>query len=130
MGCWGFAGARMGRFVTFRYHWTRLKTSGSECALGWTGLTVLLPLLAATPELSAADSAPLSIETRIPLGDVRGRIDHLAVDLRRQRLYVAELGNNTVGVIDLKQAKILRTLGGLQEPQGIGYESSTDTVRS
>jgi len=29
-------------------------------------------------------------ETRIALGDVRGRLDHLAVDLARQRLFVAE----------------------------------------
>jgi hypothetical protein len=70
----------------------------------------------------------LELEAKIHSGDVRGRIDHLAVDLKRQRLYVAELGNDTVGVVDLGNRKALRTLADLREPQGIGYVPSTDTL--
>ena len=44
---------------------------------------------------------PLALERTIPLHDVRGRIDHMAVDLGRKRLLVAELGNDTVDAIDL-----------------------------
>jgi YVTN family beta-propeller protein len=84
-----------------------------------------LMAIACTGVVSAA---ALELETRIPLGDIRGRIDHLAIDVQRQRLYVAELGNDTVGVIDLKDRKTIRTLTGLKEPQGIGYVPSTDTV--
>jgi hypothetical protein len=43
----------------------------------------------------------LILERTIPLTNVSGRIDHMAVDLRRGRLFVAELGNNTVDVVDL-----------------------------
>jgi DNA-binding beta-propeller fold protein YncE len=68
------------------------------------------------------------IESRIALGEIHGRIDHLAIDLERQRLYVAELGNDTVGVVDLRAARVVETLRGLKEPQGIGYEPSTDTL--
>lgn len=75
----------------------------------------------------AADDG-LELETKIPLGEVRGRIDHFAVDTGRQRLFVAELGNDTVGVIDLKSQKVLRTITGLGEPQGVGYVASTDTL--
>jgi len=75
-----------------------------------------------------AQTPALELETKIPLGAVRGRIDHLAIDAARQRLYVAELGNDTVGVIDLKERKVVRTLEGFREPQGIGYVASTDTV--
>jgi hypothetical protein len=71
---------------------------------------------------------PLVLEAKISLGPVSGRIDHLAVDLKRQRLFVAELGNNSLGVIDLTTGKVLRTLMGLSEPQGVGYEPATDTV--
>lgn len=71
---------------------------------------------------------PLRLDAKIPLGSVRGRLDHLAVDLGRRRLFVAELGNDTVGVIDLEQARVVHTLSGLREPQGIGYLSSADTV--
>src|SRR5256885_10463488 len=51
----------------------------------------------------AAQGDPLVLESKIPLGDVKGRIDHLAVDAARQRLYVAELGNDSVGVLDVKE---------------------------
>jgi DNA-binding beta-propeller fold protein YncE len=73
-------------------------------------------------------SEPLVLQTKIALGDVRGRIDHLAVDLNRQRLFVAELGNDTVGVVDLKERRVALRLTGLKEPQGIGYVASTDTL--
>ena len=72
--------------------------------------------------------APLELEVKIPLGQVRGRIDHLAVDAARQRLFVAELGNDTVGVVDFAHHALLRTLTGLHEPQGVGYEPATDTL--
>jgi DNA-binding beta-propeller fold protein YncE len=77
---------------------------------------------------AAACGAPLELEAKISLGQVRGRIDHLAVDVTRQRLYVAELGNDTVGVVDLEHHTVLRTLTGLREPQGVGYEPTTDTL--
>jgi chromate transporter len=77
---------------------------------------------------AAAEPAVLELESKIPLGVVRGRIDHLAIDVSRQRLYVAELGNDGVGVIDLKERRTVRTLTGLREPQGIGYVPSTDTL--
>ncbi|WP_046869410.1 YncE family protein [Microvirga massiliensis] len=76
----------------------------------------------------AADPAPLQLETRIPLGHVVGRIDHMAVDLSRHRLFVAELGNNSVGIVDLQAAKVLHRITGLKEPQGVGYVSSNDTL--
>src|SRR5438874_5132646 len=78
--------------------------------------------------LHSAQAEPLVLESKIPLGEVKGRIDHLAVDAARQRLYIAELGNDSVGVVDLKARKLLRTLYGFREPQGIAYEPSTDTV--
>src|SRR2546430_1407439 len=76
----------------------------------------------------SGQAEPLVLESKISLGEVKGRIDHLAVDAARQRLYVVELGNDSVGVVDLKERKLLRTLHGFREPQGIAYEPSTDTV--
>jgi YVTN family beta-propeller protein len=75
-----------------------------------------------------AETAPLQFEAKIPLGNLQGRIDHMAVDLKRQRLFVAELGNDSVGVVDLANRKLLQTIAGLKEPQGVGYEPSTDTL--
>lgn len=72
-------------------------------------------------------SPPLVLETKIPLGEITGRIDHLGIDLKRQRLFVAELGNNSLGVVDLASGKP-RTIAGLSEPQGVAYVPSADSV--
>jgi YVTN family beta-propeller protein len=76
----------------------------------------------------SAETGPLQLEAKILLGDVRGRIDHMAVDLKRQRLFVAELGNDSVGIVDLQNRKVIGRIPGLKEPQGVGYEPSTDML--
>jgi DNA-binding beta-propeller fold protein YncE len=90
----------------------------------------LLALLLAAPAGAAAQTvnAPLVLEGKIPLGMVDGRIDHLAVDPKRQRLLVAELGNDTIGVVDLAKRKVISTDFGFKEPQGIAYEATSDAV--
>jgi DNA-binding beta-propeller fold protein YncE len=87
-----------------------------------------LPGVGSNAVAQPAETAPLQLEAKIPLGSVHGRIDHMAVDLKRQRLFVAELGNASVGVVDLANRKLLQTIAGLKEPQGVGYEPSTDTL--
>ncbi len=75
-----------------------------------------------------AGPAPLVLERTIPLGPIAGRIDHLAVDLKHGRLFVAELGNGTVDVIDLAKAAPLWKIPGLQEPQGLAYLPDGDQL--
>jgi hypothetical protein len=91
---------------------------------------IVAALLSAGLERHAAagQAQPLVLEQKIPLGEVRGRIDHLAVDLVRERLFVAELGNNSLGVVALAAGKLLRRIGELDEPQGVAYDPATDTV--
>jgi hypothetical protein len=88
-----------------------------------------LALLAAQDQAVTQGETPaLKLEAKIPIGNVSGRIDHMAVDIARQRLFVAELGNDTVGIVDLNTRKIIRTLDGMKEPQGVAYLPSTDTL--
>jgi DNA-binding beta-propeller fold protein YncE len=89
---------------------------------------ICLAAFALAPESARAESASLELEMKIPLGKVSGRIDHLAIDLERRRLFVAELGNNSVGVVDLSAQKLVGNIGGLKEPQGVAYVKSTDTL--
>lgn len=91
---------------------------------------VFLLLVAMGIAVSAPSPAaePLVLEAKVPLGGVAGRIDHFAIDLARQRLFVAELGNNSVGIVDLAAAKVIHRVSGLKEPQGIGYFPRTDTL--
>lgn len=100
------------------------RTAGTVCGLvlGITWIT------GESARLHAEETAALTFEASIPLGAIRGRIDHLAIDLARRRLYVAELGNDSVGVIDLDTRKLLRTQSGFDEPQGIAYVPATDEI--
>jgi hypothetical protein len=74
------------------------------------------------------DRPPIELETTVALGNVKGRIDHLAVDLARKRLFIAELENNSLGIVDLDRGTLLHRIGGLSEPQGVGYIPSTDMI--
>jgi hypothetical protein len=73
-------------------------------------------------------SPPLVLESTIDLSGVNGRIDHMAVDLDHHRLFVAALGNSTVEVIDLVKGKVVGRIGGLSEPQGVGYLPASNEV--
>jgi len=75
-----------------------------------------------------AAGAPLVLEAKISLGHASGRIDHLGIDIKRQRLFVAELGNDSVGVVDLAVGKVLRRITGMSEPQGVAYVPFADSV--
>jgi hypothetical protein len=100
----------------------------SESRHALLGTTFLVLWLAPALPATATGASPLALETRIALGEVAGRIDHLAYDPARQRLYIAELGNNSVAIVDLKARRLLRTVSGFEEPQGIAYEPASDTV--
>ena len=82
----------------------------------------------ATVMAQTAGSPPLVLEAKIPLGDVGGRIDHLSIDVKCRRLFVAELGNNSLGVVDLAAGKVLRRIANLSEPQGVAYVAFADSV--
>jgi DNA-binding beta-propeller fold protein YncE len=93
-------------------------------------MVLLVNLMAAAGDMTraASDTGPLRLIQTIPLPGVEGRIDHLAVDLAGQRLFVAALGNNTVEVIDLKKGQRVQSVPGFKEPQGIAYLPDTNMV--
>jgi hypothetical protein len=66
-------------------------------------------------------AATLVLDSRIPMPDTRGRLDHLAVDLEHGRLFVAALEADAVEVIDLRAGARAARLEGLHEPQGVLY---------
>jgi len=89
---------------------------------------VTLPLIGAPSQAQSPGTPPLNLETKIGLGEVKGRIDHMALDPLRNRLFVAELENNSLGIVDIGERKVVHVITGLTEPQGVGYEPSTDTL--
>jgi YVTN family beta-propeller protein len=77
---------------------------------------------------SARAAEPLQLEAKIPLGNVGGRIDHMAFDVGRHRLFVAELGNDSVGVVDVAARQVVHRIAGLRHPQGVGWLPSLDLL--
>src|ERR1700680_4422043 len=61
---------------------------------------------------------PLRLVQTIPLPNVKGRLDHMDVDVKGKRLFVAGLENDTFEVVDLQAGKWVRTIPGFKKSQG------------
>jgi DNA-binding beta-propeller fold protein YncE len=70
---------------------------------------------------STSSGSFLTLSRTVPLPSTVGRIDHMAVDLSRGLLFVACYANDTVGIVDLKSGHVLRSIGGLSNPQGVAW---------
>ncbi len=90
-------------------------------------VTCLAAMLLPEAAVHAAEP-PLVLEKTIPLQGVSGRIDHMAIDLTRKRLIVAELGNDSVDIVDVESGDLVRRIAGLREPQGVGYAERADII--
>jgi WD40 repeat protein len=79
--------------------------------------------LVPVPGIHGQDKSPLKLIQKIPMPNVKGRLDHFGIDLQGRRLFVAALGDdqNTVEVIDLKMGKRVFTIPGQNMPQGLFY---------
>lgn len=93
-----------------------------------SGAAAAIPLELGTCNAQTVEPAPLRLESTIPLGAVAGRIDHLAIDLPRHRLFVAQLGDDTVSVVDLDAQRVTHVIRELKEPQGVAYVGLRDTL--
>jgi len=87
-----------------------------------------LALVMAIPSTYGAGEPPLEPVATIEMPGVKGRIDHLSVDLKRHRLFVAALGNNTVEVLDVERQRHEKSLPGFGEPQGVLYLADPDRL--
>jgi DNA-binding beta-propeller fold protein YncE len=61
---------------------------------------------------------PLRLVQTIPLPNVKGRLDHMDVDVKGKRLFVAGLENGTFEVVDLQAGRRVRSIPGFKKPQG------------
>jgi hypothetical protein len=61
---------------------------------------------------------PLRLVQTISLPNVKGRLDHMDLDVKGQRLFVAGLENGTFEVVDLQAGKWVRSIPGFKKAQG------------
>jgi hypothetical protein len=86
-------------------------------------LWIIAFLLAPVLTIHGQDKLPLKLIQKVPMPNVKGRLDHFGLDLAGNRLFVAALGDdqNTVEVIDLKSGKWISSIPGQSKPQGLFY---------
>ena len=98
------------------------------------GRMAAIPVLAALTMASltfasiAADPPPLERVQTIALKGPVGEMDHLALDARRGRLFVANTVNGTLDVVDLKSGTLLKQVPGQGKIRGIAYAPDIDRV--
>src|SRR5947209_8294025 len=88
------------------------------------GVSTLAGFLLAGP----APAASLELVQTIQLKGKAGKLDHLALDAKRDRLFLANTSNGTLDVIDLKAGKLLKQVVGQPGIQGVAYAPDIDRV--
>jgi len=85
-------------------------------------------LLPIAPGAPAQNNPPLRLVQTIVMPNVKGRIDHMDVDVKGKRLFVAGLENGSLEVFDLAAGKWSKSLPGFKKTQGVAYIPSLNKV--
>jgi DNA-binding beta-propeller fold protein YncE len=98
----------------------------SVVACSWALAGLMTAML--TPSVTAADPPPLERVQTIALKGPAGGLDHLAVDAKRGRLFVANTVNGTLDIVDLRAGKLVKQVPGQGRIRGIDYSPEVDRV--
>jgi DNA-binding beta-propeller fold protein YncE len=90
-------------------------------------VSALIFLAASTAAYSASPEYLVPTAT-ISLKGVPGKLDHLAVDSKGERLFVANKPNNTLDIIDLKTGKLVKQIEGQGKVSGVSFASELDMI--
>jgi hypothetical protein len=74
------------------------------------------------------DNTPLRRVQTIPLAGPTGRLDHMALDTAHHRLFVANMPNSSLDIVDLAQGKLIKQVPGQRGIQGIAYAVDLDLI--
>ena len=91
-------------------------------------VTVSATVLVSSLALAGGGGPPLKLVQTIELLGKAGKMDHLVVDSKGQRLFLANKVNNTLDIVDLKAGKLIKQVSGQAGVQGIAYASDLDRV--
>ena len=85
-------------------------------------------VLLAVLTVRAGEPKSLRLVQTIPLKGVAGRLDHMAVDNKHGRLFVANLSNNSLDIVDLKAGQLIKQIPDQKKLQGIAYVPDPDRI--
>ncbi len=75
-----------------------------------------------------AENPSLILEQKVPLQGVEGKLDHLAVDAKGKRLFVANKVNNTLDIIDLQANKLIKQIPDQIKVSGVDYSADLNML--
>ena len=78
--------------------------------------------------LSDSGEPSLKLVQTIPLAGPSGRLDHATLDAKHGRLFVANMANASLDVVDVKAGKLIKQIPGQKGIQGIAYAPDLDRI--
>jgi hypothetical protein len=96
--------------------------------LAMLGVAIAALAVSSTPAISQQASPKLVLVAKVPLTGVSGRLDHFTFDPRRRLVIFSGLGNNTIEIVNYFETKLVKTIRGLDEPQGPLYVPGFDKL--
>jgi len=93
-----------------------------------SSVAVGLVLMAGVGVSSAGEATTLKMLQTIQLKGAPGRLDHLAIDNKHSRLFVANTSNNSLDIVDLKAGKLIKQIADQKKIQGIAYAPDLDRI--
>jgi len=76
----------------------------------------------------ADESKTMKLIQTIPLEGKPGRFDHLALDANGERLFVANLSNDSLDIVDLKAGKTCQANHRTEEGQGVAFAPTLNRI--
>src|ERR1700730_19066005 len=96
----------------------------------WLAISLMVAGRATGQEAPSNDEfAPIVLVRIIPMADVEGRFDHMAVDNRSGRVFAAVYGNDSVEVLDVQRGKRIHSIQeGFIKPQMVAYIPESNRI--
>src|SRR5467141_1469602 len=112
-----------------RTPWRKFRMKTCIFAILWTLCTLFAPQSQAQSAVPTDAKAPMRLVQAIPLPNVEGYFDHMAVDTKGQRLFVPGEHQRTIEVIDLRTGKDIHTITGFGgDPRKTIYLPQTNEI--
>jgi DNA-binding beta-propeller fold protein YncE len=94
----------------------------------WSAWRIALLAIVACGQPALANPEALELVQTIPLKGAAGRLDHLALDRNGERLFIANLSNNSLDVVDLKAGRLIKQIPEQHKIQGVAYVPEVDRI--
>lgn len=99
-----------------------------HCKHAWARTLALVLAPAFSFPGMAACAEPLERVQTIALKGPAGGLDHLALDARRGRLFVANTANGSLDIVELEAGQLYKQVPGQGRIRGIDYDPGSDRV--